>query len=566
MGGTYAGIIPKFNSDMIGTANEWCTVENYNDEEVIVNTVTPDQPQFWHGLFYLTKQQYLIIRGITFENAVFFGVYLEESATTIHNITIENCNFRNHTESAVKTYGTMEDIIVHDCDLYDVCNSYSSLAGQEGLSFGSVNRFQIYNNTINLCYKICIDAKGSSRNGAIYNNIINTTHNGSVTWPRERPGFDNYWLGGGITLDAYSSTTLHNISIYNNRIFGNKSGITISNELSGYSNNITVYNNIINCTDSNFPGLTIAESAGNNTKENISVLFNTFYGNQYSIGIYEKHENVFNLTIANNIIDNDGAGTGIYMKYDTTKYTVVNNLFNVSTSELWGVGAINASPGFVNPGTDFHLTASSDAIDAADEDYISSLYATVTDDFNGTSRPQGTGYDIGAYELNLGYDTTPPQISYISIVTSSPLDTNINYGWENISCTVTDNIAVDTVYLTIVGPNDVETTIEMTKIAGSNCYYYNSSWSDYGNYSYYIWAIDTSDNNEYSESFYFSLSPNWDINSDGSCGILDLILVSNHYNEIGSNGWIREDADNNGVINLLDMSLVSNHYDESWYT
>ncbi len=59
-------------------------------------------------------------------------------------------------------------------------------------------------------------------------------------------------------------------------------------------------------------------------------------------------------------------------------------------------------------------------------------------------------------------------------------------------------------------------------------------------------------------------APDWDINEDGQCSILDYILISNHYGETGQNGWIREDVDNNGEINILDLVLVSNHYGETW--
>lgn len=58
-------------------------------------------------------------------------------------------------------------------------------------------------------------------------------------------------------------------------------------------------------------------------------------------------------------------------------------------------------------------------------------------------------------------------------------------------------------------------------------------------------------------------TPDWDVNSDGSCSILDLVLISNHMGETGAPGWIREDVDNNGDVQLLDMVLVSNHYGES---
>jgi hypothetical protein len=101
----------------------------------------------------------------------------------------------------------------------------------------------------------------------------------------------------------------------------------------------------------------------------------------------------------------------------------------------------------------------------------------------------------------------------------------------------------------------------------NSIYYYNSSidFTDSGNYSYYIWANDTSNNVVISDIFIFSIPPNWDINEDGDCSVLDLILISNVYGDSNIAGWIREDMDNNGVIEVIDLVYVSNHHGETWW-
>jgi len=163
-------------------------------------------------------------------------------------------------------------------------------------------------------------------------------------------------------------------------------------------------------------------------------------------------------------------------------------------------------------------------------------------------------------------EQTSPQISNISITTSSPLDTNSSFGWINITCDVTDNIAVDEVSLNITNPDGSCNNVSMNAGA-EDSYYYNSStaFSTYGNYSYVIWANDTSNNYVISSSYTISMPPNWDVNNDGDCNVYDLVLVSNHYNETGTPGWIREDVDNNGQIRVIDLVLVSEHYDETWW-
>jgi hypothetical protein len=59
----------------------------------------------------------------------------------------------------------------------------------------------------------------------------------------------------------------------------------------------------------------------------------------------------------------------------------------------YDVGGVNADPLFVTNGSDYHLQSSSPAKDAG------TTIATVTTDKDGNARPQGSAYDIGAYEL-----------------------------------------------------------------------------------------------------------------------------------------------------------------------
>ncbi len=163
-------------------------------------------------------------------------------------------------------------------------------------------------------------------------------------------------------------------------------------------------------------------------------------------------------------------------------------------------------------------------------------------------------------------DTTLPEIKNVALTTSLPLDTDPAFGWINITSDVTDNVAVNHVVLNITTPSGSFNNVSMVAGTATN-YYYNSNvtFSQYGNYSYFIWANDSSKNSNSSMNYIFSMPPNWDIDKNGECKVFDLILVSNHYGETGSQGWIREDVDNNGEIQIIDLVLVSNHYNESWW-
>jgi hypothetical protein len=54
---------------------------------------------------------------------------------------------------------------------------------------------------------------------------------------------------------------------------------------------------------------------------------------------------------------------------------------------------------------------------------------------------------------------------------------------------------------------------------------------------------------------------NWDTTEDGSCSLLDLIYVSNHYGKIGEPGWIKEDTNADGLISIYDFVVVSNNWE-----
>jgi hypothetical protein len=163
-------------------------------------------------------------------------------------------------------------------------------------------------------------------------------------------------------------------------------------------------------------------------------------------------------------------------------------------------------------------------------------------------------------------DVSSPVISNINLDNSDPLDTDASFGWVNITCDVTDNIAVDCVFLNISHPNGSYTNVSFNE-RGSNSYTYNSSsaFSTYGSYSYFIWANDTSSNIDTSSSYSFSMPPNWDTNNDGEVSVFDYVLISNHYGETGDTGWIREDVDNSGQIQVMDFVLVSEHFGETWW-
>lgn len=160
-------------------------------------------------------------------------------------------------------------------------------------------------------------------------------------------------------------------------------------------------------------------------------------------------------------------------------------------------------------------------------------------------------------------DQSAPVMTDFSSSSASPLDTDASFGWINISCVVTDD-ELNLVKLNYTDRNGVSTNVSMSSGSG-NTFYHNTSFTEYGNYTYVIWSNDTSNNGNTSSTFTYSLPPNWDINNDGNVTVFDFTLISNHFEETGSPGWIREDVDNNGDIEVLDIVQCSNYYNVGWW-
>jgi hypothetical protein len=164
----------------------------------------------------------------------------------------------------------------------------------------------------------------------------------------------------------------HDLTIRNNIIQAFAGIRAYKRSASPYTSpsNLFVLNNLFigNLADTNWPvGVTIADTT------NVVIKNNIFFDQPYDvISLSDSSEMDSGYNIAFN---SDGS-----TPRDPTGISILNN--------LWGI-----DPLFVNPGAgNYHLQADSPAINAG----VS--LSNVTDDFDGTTRPQGSGYDIGPYE------------------------------------------------------------------------------------------------------------------------------------------------------------------------
>lgn len=153
-------------------------------------------------------------------------------------------------------------------------------------------------------------------------------------------------------------------------------GILVSTEGPGSVRNIRLVNNVVQGAYKN--GLVLyRHPSGTGTASGIAFLNNTAYGN-VRYGVRIDWPSASGILVQNNLGYLNGYGDG----------SVASGTAATVTHNLWGT-----DPLFVNAaGGDFRLRAGSPAVDAGLANGAPGV------DFAGVARPQGGGFDIGAFE------------------------------------------------------------------------------------------------------------------------------------------------------------------------
>ena len=238
--------------------------------------------------------------------------------------------------------------------------------------------------------------------------------------------------GRGMQVFGHTVTdTIDNIYIHDNYIHDNSmTGIVFSGGDGGtgaggapsgvayeFVKNLWFYNNIVADNGaSNYPAIFIdGGQTWGGMGGNFHIYNNTLYQNiGEEIGIFYTTTGPTSVVIKNNILYNSTQYYSISGGVENcTRCTASNNIYygNALTKPTWDSTSTTGNPLFIVPAPssflDFKLQSLSLAIDAG-----INLIATVTKDFLGVSRPQGSTFDIGAFEYDTGApptsDATPP--------------------------------------------------------------------------------------------------------------------------------------------------------------
>ncbi len=403
--------------------NGYITYQSYSGEKAVLDgSVFSDWGSgFMSGKWVPSESEkamnYIKISGFEIRNYPEGGVYFEnnrkagpDNSIASHHIIIENNVFKNCKggQASILFEGGDQDVGGEGYDIIVRGNTVEN-SGVHGIKFNGddptvIDREHIYNSVIenNIVY-------GSGQTSAGIGIHVSTGNYNIVV--RNNKVYDN--KRQGIAAHEIWDSTYEN-----NVVYGNGKGPDSENEgiIVWRSKNLLVSGNLI--YDNVGFGLTLWEDLLN-TGSSPAIVNNVIRNNQGG-GLLISTDVIDGKVYNNTIVSNQGQGISI----TTSGHDIKNNILYQNTNQVTsgngnvfdynlyypdvsfsgkGIHSISADPLFVNVSDyNYHLQSTSPAIN------FGTTISSITKDYDGNGRPQGSAYDIGAYEFVEISDTTPP--------------------------------------------------------------------------------------------------------------------------------------------------------------
>lgn len=330
-------------------------------------------------------------------------------------MTIQNCRFYNNSNAPVFTYSNAsnsETLTIQYCE-------FKNNSGSGTYSYAILTQ----TGALSVAPTLTVDIKNCTFDGNVNTSSTTTGASGAVY----------FWTNGG---GAALNHKVTNCTFLNNECINTKDGASALGASASTDGSI----NIANClfysngslTANSKPALYLSSSATAGTY-NCNV-WNCTVANSLSGGAKIANStgvNVYNTAFWGT--DGDATSGSGYVNCLGTNPLLTNCSYNAITSgtsvscltltrnNTIGVNA----PNFVNPGANnWQLSVGSSLIDNGTS---SGAPATVATDLLSLSRPQGSSYDLGVYEMNATPTLTTTAASSISTTTASS-GGNVTYG------------------------------------------------------------------------------------------------------------------------------------------
>jgi len=321
--------------------------------------ITADNPVTPDGI-NVEGAAHIVIDGFIVNNRTRAGI---RSALS-QFVTVRNCSTGNNGRWGIFTGFaddfTAENNITHDSVLEH--GIYVSNSGDRPILRGNL----IYDNHANGIHMNGDASQGGDgliSNALVEDNVIHGNGSGG---------------GSGINMDGVTDSLVRNNLLYDNHA----SGISLYriDGAAGSSGNTVINNTVINAADGRWCININNSSTANTLRNNILYTYHSFRG-----------------VISIDTSSRPGFSSDYNSLRDRFSLDGGDTVINLAAWQAQGYDAhsLLAAPTdhFVDPNGDFHLLASSPAVDSA-----SASGAPVTD-IEGNARPAGAGVDMGAYEL-----------------------------------------------------------------------------------------------------------------------------------------------------------------------
>jgi hypothetical protein len=373
------------------------------------------------GAFAVLGQTGVTVRNLHFRKGTDATVSLAPTNFLMENSEVEQGGFNCISLMATANYA------VNNVTLRNI-QAHNALSGM-GLYLAGDNAGHWPTNVVVELSQFYANGSVATQHHGLYAKYMGAGANIVI---RNNIAFDNIASG---FLASYAAANA-NIQFYNNKSYNNgQSGIWINNYDAGCL--ATFYNNLI--YGNNDKGITISHLVSG-----VTISFNTLVNNK-SNGLGLMEAGCTGNTIMNNIIYQDAGVIGnvrpyriyststggpadnmfdynlVYYPNNTDGNNVVNQIspvsfYNWSTwQQLTGLPdshSLNVDPKFVNVSiNDYHLQSNSPAINSG------KTLLSFTTDYDGINRPQGNGFDIGAFEYSA---TVIPSPSPTATPTNNP--------------------------------------------------------------------------------------------------------------------------------------------------
>ncbi len=386
------------------------------------------------------------------------------------NVTISNlelANWTNGPNGAIYSTSRTDNLIIDNVSIHTIPSLYLTNTSACVYVRNSRNVL-IQNSELYNCPKMGINiVSGNSTDNTyehgiriIHNTIFNNSFDGidiqgnwiTIDGNTIYDNIDSKWVSthpDGIqvissTVDGF--TSVNNLIIRNNIIRHHTQNIFLEGN-SAYPldcRNISIYNNVVYNEPGKFidgvslDGIAVKNIVSEDCSD-MKIISNTL-GRASNTGILIQGEVLANsITIKNNIISNATAPLWITntsfireldynLYYNNTQNIKLNSTYyNFSETQLRGyeTNGLEDDPlldSFPSP----TLNNQSPAIDSG-----ANLTGLVDSDIEGTPRPQGSGWDIGAYESNYTIVDTAPPSSITNLQNISSGTTWIYWNWSN---------------------------------------------------------------------------------------------------------------------------------------